>query len=1404
MRIEAFTATADLVGRRILLRWTFVPEPGESVAVAPAVTVRRKQRDFAFPQLTAGDADPYLIHDSAVFPPAPVAGTLIVRDLPDRDRTEGAQRVREQTVTVAEVVAGAPREVARRTVRTVFAADRRVERHEVDLLDVGGIGASLDAGTTYYYRLEAPALPGEPLLATATPGAPHGHHRTLYELIPEVYRRHDTVTRPPDDGTGLLPEAAGKGGQLRRFVDVFGAGLDAVRSSAEGLRSLRDVASVDARFLPLLADWIGWDLTADQDIARQRSELRTAPRLYAAVGTMPGLRSVVDHYTGWSTRITEFVQHLSRTGNPPQGNVFAAVRQPAPAGETGAWAGVDDAAPVLGFAPPNDRAVGEESAAAELTGALQEPFALHPGMTLTVAVDGGLPATVTFGPGDFADQNAATAAEVAAVIDRLADGLRAEAAGGALRLRSPLRGPDSRIVLEGSSAGLVSLDGAPSGRIATDVDPLDRLWVAHAGIVGPSEVQPRLTLKSRLRGRWYDGRQVEAQPVAPQADPAVVALPDGRLWLAWVEHPATAAARLRWRLGACRPLTPARLRGETPAPFRLTVGSRMTLTGYGSTETFTVHAADYADPGAATAHEVAAAIDDQLDGVGAAVAADGSLALHTAATGPGVVLRADLAASTAARALGFGDRRMAGRGGWDSEPDWQPAAEVDTVAAGRIADCTAILDSQGGIRLWWSTHLDGLWRIARARWDGSLLVATGAGLGVLRGDGTWSSVTAGDGLPSNDVRGVAPDADGATWYATAAGAAVRAADGTLSALTTANTGGGLADDDVRAVAVARDGTVWFAHAQGASARRPDGTWTNLTAGPQSLPGGEVRHVAVDVVGRVWFCAATGLARLDPAGDLRRFTVEDGLPGDSVRHVAPAADGSVWVTTALGICRIAPDGAMARVDLAAALAGPDGDSPPPAAARDIRAVAFAVAPVGSRPQPGQTSTAWIATGAGLAELRTGGDAVLHTTAEGLPGNDCRAVTVAPDGEVWAGTTAGLARRGATGVWRRVTSADGLVNDHVRALHGPWSAPQWFAPTGLADRDPHVVRDGTRLWLAWAERRPETDSGENWRIRTRRWSPASGWSAPSPVTGDPALPVVRATDREPALCKLPAGGMRVYFRSDRGGGRRVWSVDLDGAGTAGAPAPVLLGTAADGHPAPVTLPGGDEWLLFRSDRNVALGRLGGGIPGLNQGPNQGRNQGRSPGPNPGVNLDLNPGVADTEPSRRAPEEASVRRFAGSVTAIPGDLDRNRGRGRFGDLGSYTPQQPRGGRLSPDEVYTPATIGLYVDRGPAGRPLARRDADRLRQLLERFLPVNLRAVIVLRSSELEEVLFPPGQDALTDTYRDTYPFAEVLPPVEEGTAVTLHGWQVFLAGDGGSVAVDPDNPTTLRRRVWWPPFR
>ncbi|MEU0431197.1 phage tail protein [Streptomyces sp. NPDC006290] len=1331
MRIDTFTASADLIGRRIWVRWAFTPDAGETVLDAPPVTVRRKTRDFAFPDTGA----PWLLHDSAAFPPAPVPGALAVTDLPDSDAAAGARRVRERTVTVTETVAAVSREVLRLVTRTVFGADRAVLRLELDLLDVGGFGGGeLDAGTPYYYELDSPAL-GRPMRAVATPGDVHGAHRTLYELIPEVYRRHDTVTRVPDAATGLLPEAGTNGGQLRRFVDVYGAAVDAIRSSADNLRGLRAVSDVDSRFLPLLSQWVGWDLTADTDVARQRNEIRTAPRLYDSVGTVPGLRSLVDFYTGWSTRVAEFSQHVARAGLAPQRNVFAAARR------DGAWWGAEEASAVLGLTAPHDIATGTATANAVLTGAATEPFALRTGMTFTVAPDGGLPITLTFGPADFADLGAATAAEVAAVVNRDIGELRADGTGGAVRLMSRLTGEASRIEVRTAAASLVSLDGAARGRLATVTDPTGRLWMAHASTVGAGGVVPRLHLKAYFRGAWADTRVVEPRPVAPQADPAPVALPDGRLGLAWVEHPDTGAARLRWRLGTLSAPTPARLRGDASQPYALTTGTVVTLTGYGATERFTVRAADYADPSAARADEVTAAFNAQLTGVTAAVAGDGSLALATTATGPGVALRADPAASTAARALGFGDRALTGQGGWQPDVDWAAATDIPAVPAGRHADCTAVLDPEGAVRLCWASLLDG-WRLYRLRWDGRVRIATAAGVRVLAGDGAVTTLT---GLPSADVRGVAVDADGSSWFATGAGGAVRRPDGTTTVFTPGTTAGSLATTDVRTVAVDPSGTVWFGHGAGAAGLSAGGSWQVITATTGGLASNDVRHIVADMTGAVWFATGAGLSRLDPAGTWTTF-----LAGTEVRHAAPAQDGSLWTALAHGVARVGADASVRTVDLGATA--------------DVRQVAPAPPAANPKPQADDAGPVWAATAAGPAEIRSVRDIRVHTPAEGLPSGDCRAVLV-DQGTVWAGTAAGLSFLDGSGSWRTVP---GLATP-VRALSGSWSAPGRFAPGGPGERDPHLTGDGNRLWLASAVRHAYADPDDRWQIVVRHLDfPSVGWSAPTAVTG------VTGTDREPALAPLPAGAARVHFRSNRGGGPRLWSADLDATGSPSAPTVLTSGPASDANPAPVTFPDGTTWLLFRSDRNVGLGRLGGGVPG------------------PGLD----------QSGRRAPEEASVRRFAGTVTATPADLDRNRGTRQFGDLLDYTPQRPDGAALAADEVYTPSTIGLYVERGPTGRPLVQRDADRLRQLLERFLPVNLRAVVVLGSGPLEELLFPAGHE-LADAFSDDYPIAEVLRIAEE-TAVSLPGWQVFLSTDGTSVTVDPTKPTTLRRRSWWPPFR
>ncbi|WP_432949922.1 hypothetical protein ACQPXM_17735 [Kribbella sp. CA-253562] len=1355
MRIESFAATADLIGRRVLLRWTMIPVPGASVLDWPVVTIRRKRRDFAFPATVSGA---YLVYDDAAFPPAPVPGGTDVVDLPDRDFVAGALRIVERTVTVTEPVRGLVQEVRRRVVRTVFGPDRAVLRREIELLDAGDFGGLLlDAGVPYYYQLDSSSAP-HPWRAIATPGEVHGNHRTLYELIPAVYRRHDTVVRPSDPGTGRLPEANAAGGQLRRFVDIFGVSLDAILSSAEGLRGLRATADVDHRFLPLLADWIGWDLTVEGDVARQRSEIATAPKLYGAVGSIPGVRSIVDHYTGWSTRVAELAQNIARSNVAPQRNLFAAVER------GGTWWGADDAAPVLGLVPPDAVATGAAGLAAELTGSTTGPFALSPGMSLTVAIDGAVPTTITFGPDDFADVNAATAVEVAAVLGRMVTGADVDAVAGKIRLRSRLADADSRVEVSSTTASLISLDGAPRGRLATVVDGTQRLWTVYAATTGTTS-GPRLMTKTCLRGGWLGAVAVEPNAPAPQADPALIEGPNGGvLWLASVEHPDTDRAVLRWRGGLPRTMEPARLHGELRGPFRLTAGTRLTLTGYGTTEAFHIDAAAYPDLSAASADQVAQALKAQLAGVDATPAADGGLSLNTVAAGPGVVLRVDLAASTAARTLGFGDRRLIGRGDWDPTVDWSPATPVGSVPLGRHADCTAATDPEGAVRLVWRTHVEHAWRVARVRWDGAVLAATASGVGIVPGTGDQPPTTSADGLPSDQVRAVAVDADGSTWFATAAGAAVRRPDGSISVLTVANTGGGLGSDDVRAVAVAPDGTVWFGHPStpltpGASARRPDNTWLPDSA-LAGLLGKDVRHVATEFGGvapSVWFATATGVVRRTGAG-WSTYETAQGLLSNDVRQVVVDPHGALWVATAAGPARISRDGSVSGIDLARlGIVG----------ANDVRAIAPVPVPVEPQPAVREYGPVWMATAVGLVELRSDRLAELYTVADGLPGNDCRTVLVTPDGVIHAGTSAGLGVRDKAG-WHTLTTADGLIGDDVRDLHGPWSAPQWFADAGAGEQDPQLVRDGNRLWLASSHLVAVADPSGRRKIRIRRFDwPGPAWTDPTDLTNG------SAADREPAVAPRGANGARVYFRSDRGGGADLFSADIDTAGAVTAPAPVLGGPAADTDPTSVGMPDGSTWLLFRSDRNIAFGRLGGDVAGSGT-------------------------------SRHAADEASVRRFAGSVTVTPNDLDRNRGRRQFGDLLSYTPQRPDGTPPGPDELYTPNTLGLYVERGPAGRPLVARDAERLRQLLIRFLPVNRRAIVVLRSAQLDEEVFGPGQP-LGDSYRDEYPFAEYLTVVD-ASSVSAPGWRVFRFADPASRTSVPSTPTTPSaqpNRSWWPPF-
>jgi hypothetical protein len=78
---------------------------------------------------------------------------------------------------------------------------------------------------------------------------------------------------------------------------------------------------------------------------------------------------------------------------------------------------------------------------------------------------------------------------------------------------------------------------------------------------------------------------------------------------------------------------------------------------------------------------------------------------------------------------------------------------------------------------------------------------------------------------------------------------------------------------------------------------------------------------------------------------------------------------------------------------------------------------------------------------------------------------------------------------------------------------------------------------------------------------------------------------------------------------------------------------------------------------------------------------------------------------------------------------DVDRLGRLGAFDDLVSYTPHRPAGEPVEPPlteaEVYTRSTVGLYLTQAGPGS-LDESGAERLRAVLRRFVPVNVRIVV------------------------------------------------------------------------------
>jgi diguanylate cyclase (GGDEF)-like protein len=258
-------------------------------------------------------------------------------------------------------------------------------------------------------------------------------------------------------------------------------------------------------------------------------------------------------------------------------------------------------------------------------------------------------------------------------------------------------------------------------------------------------------------------------------------------------------------------------------------------------------------------------------------------------------------------------------------------------------------------------------------------------------------------LRDNGIRAVAVGASGNLLVATSRGGVSVRRRGVWQSYTKAD---GLAQNEAMAVAEDRAGNVWVAHeSEGVSRIGVDGIVRAIDISPGD-DSGITYAVLVDHTDVVWVGTGDGLVRVE--GDrILRFDQAHGLPKGAVFTIAQSSEGVLYVGTEHGVFQgmggrfqsisaDMPDEAVASLKL-----GKDGDI-------------------------------WIGTvNRGLMRFSSGRGLEHIDTGMGLPNNRVPSLFVDSEDNVWVGTNAGLVRLADT----PFISYDrqlGLSNDYVRAL------------------------------------------------------------------------------------------------------------------------------------------------------------------------------------------------------------------------------------------------------------------------------------------------------------------------------------------------------------------------------------
>jgi signal transduction histidine kinase/CheY-like chemotaxis protein/sugar lactone lactonase YvrE len=328
--------------------------------------------------------------------------------------------------------------------------------------------------------------------------------------------------------------------------------------------------------------------------------------------------------------------------------------------------------------------------------------------------------------------------------------------------------------------------------------------------------------------------------------------------------------------------------------------------------------------------------------------------------------------------------------------------------------------------------------------DGYLWVGTENGL--YRYDGhRFKRFSVNEGLPSAEITGLQEGPDGSLWVGTTKGLAQRdgirfrtAGDESLKG--TIAFAQGVAFDGKGSIYLATNRGL---HRAQVPANTQDLKLELLPRAP-GVSGDRVISVYIEPGGAIWYGCALSVCRLEN-GSLTVWGEKDGVPADQWQAIAKDAAGNLWAR-----------GRQMLIELAAG-------------ARQFQAVSPAdVGPISY----GYPSLAFDGRGALLVPTNNG--LAMHTAAgwtrvgarQGLPGSTVTSVLLDHKGEVWVGSTGGLARWAGYGQLQSFTDSEGMASGGSLALVEDAAGGIWAGSGGGLSHG--VYKNGLWSWQTVGDR------------------------------------------------------------------------------------------------------------------------------------------------------------------------------------------------------------------------------------------------------------------------------------------------------------------------------------------------